>query len=346
MRFPRGRSTAVSVCCLVAAACCLPAASAQAAYPAGEGTFSGGAQGWQTTEADCDPAAFCSAEGGYDGEAGNPPGSLAAKTTIALNLLTLFKSTVAVQSPDFTVAAGGAGSLHLDRQFAPGSLVDLSPQVTYTASLIDRTTGTTSALLTETIKAASPFTGKDAAATVKAGHVYAISLSAETSSTVAGTGLLAGSTNLRFDNVALTVGSEAGGGGSAAGGNGKGAAGANGAAGGIGDRQLLSLVQNGPPATAMLAAKGKRLLVKAHCPAQAGRACRISLQGLLRRHKPATATRTSKVGKGRAKQLVLKVKPKAKRKLAKRGRLLFKETVRAGKAKATVYKRLKLIRRR
>ena len=43
--------------------------------------------------------------------------------------------------------------------------------------------------------------------------------------------------------------------------------------------------------------------------------------------------------------MVLKVKPKAKAKVAKRKRLLFKERVRAGKAKATVYKRLKLIRR-
>jgi hypothetical protein len=37
------------------------------------------------------------------------------------------------------------------------------------------------------------------------------------------------------------------------------------------------------------------------------------------------------------------VRPKARGKVKKAKTLLFKETVRAGKAKATVYKRLKLI---
>lgn len=92
--------------------------------------------------------------------------------------------------------------------------------------------------------------------------------------------------------------------------------------------------------------KGKRLFVKAGCPAKVGRSCRSSVQGLLMKRSPATTRRTSKVGKGQAKTLVLKVKPKAKGKLDKRTSLLFKETVQAGSAKATVYKRLKLIRRR
>ena len=43
---------------------------------------------------------------------------------------------------------------------------------------------------------------------------------------------------------------------------------------------------------------------------------------------------------------MLKVKPRARAKLVKSKRLLFKETVKAGKAKATLYKRLQLIRRR
>lgn len=91
--------------------------------------------------------------------------------------------------------------------------------------------------------------------------------------------------------------------------------------------------------------KGNRLYVKAKCPAKVGRACRVTVQGLLRKGKPATTKRTAKVAKGSSKQLVLKVKPAAKGKLAGRKRLLFKETVRAGSAKATVFKRLGLIRR-
>ena len=59
----------------------------------------------------------------------------------------------------------------------------------------------------------------------------------------------------------------------------------------------------------------------------------------------ATATRKVTVRKGKVKRVALKVRPKAKARVAKSKRLLFKERVRAGGAKATVYKRLKLIRR-
>jgi len=44
-------------------------------------------------------------------------------------------------------------------------------------------------------------------------------------------------------------------------------------------------------------------------------------------------------------KIVLKVKPKAKGRAAPRKRLLFEQTVKAGPAKATAYKRLKLIHR-
>jgi phage gp16-like protein len=40
------------------------------------------------------------------------------------------------------------------------------------------------------------------------------------------------------------------------------------------------------------------------------------------------------------------VKPKLKSVVAKKNRMLFKQTVKAGPAKATVYKNLKLIKRR
>ena len=75
------------------------------------------------TSASCNAGPLCTVSGGYDDGNGNPPGSIAANTTVALNLATVFKSKITLQSPDFTVAGADSGTLHLDRQFAPGSLV-------------------------------------------------------------------------------------------------------------------------------------------------------------------------------------------------------------------------------
>lgn len=341
-----------------------PAGAAGDVYPAGGGTFSGGPQGWQVTGASCNLAVLCAAAGGYDGvdagTDGSPPGSIAAKTTIGLNLLTLFKATVTLQSPDFEVTGEGAGTLHLDRQFAPGALLDLAPQATYDVALLDRTAGTRSEVSSETLYGASAFVGKDHAVTVRAGHVYAIAIAVETSSTVAGTGLLGGTTSLRFDNVALTVWTAPGGGVApdAVGGKGKdGGAGredkavaghgARASGGGgrsrLSDAGLLSLLQSSSDGAAVL--KGKRLVVKRTCPAQVARSCRFSIQGLLGKRKPATTRRSIKVAKGRTKAVVLKVKPTAAPELVQRRKLLFKQTLAAGGAKATVHKRLKLVRR-
>lgn len=320
----------------MAAACLVAGPAAQAAtdtYPAGGGTFTGGPQGWQVTDASCNVPMLCTASGGYDGSNGNPPGSFAANTTTTLNLLTLFKSTVTLQSPDFTVSRDGDATMHLDRQFAAGSLIDLAPELTYDVTLFDRTANDKAEPLNETLSSESDFIGKDRAVTVKQGHTYAISITAQTSSTVAGTGLLSGATSARFDNVSLTVqtGSAGGGKGSGAGGN-------------LTDSRLASLIQGGGligPAVL----KGNKVSVKVRCPKQVGRTCKVALTGMLTKRKPATTTRKVTVRKGKVKRVVLKVKPKAKAKVAKSKRLLFKERVRAGTAKATVYKRLKLIRR-
>jgi hypothetical protein len=308
------------------------ARAATTVYPAGGGTFTGGAQGWEATEASCNVPALCTASGGYDGANGNPPGSIAANTTIGLNLLTLFKSTVTLQSPDFTVSSAGDATLHLDRQFAFGSLVDLAPQATYGVTLLDRTAGTKSEVLTEAMPAVSEFIGKDHAATVKAGHIYALSIKTETSSTVAGTALLGGTTSLRFDNVSLAVDTAGGGGGSG-----------GGSGGNLTDQQLRSLIGGSLIGPAIL--KGNKITVKAKCPAKVGVTCRIALRGMLSRKKAATSSRKAKVAKGKTKKFVLRVKPKGLKRVSQSKRLLFKETVRAGKAKATVYKRLKLVRR-
>ncbi|HEV7481944.1 MAG TPA: hypothetical protein VGO13_02465 [Solirubrobacterales bacterium] len=311
------------------------ARAATSVYPAGGGTFTDGAQGWEATEASCNVPALCSASGGYDGANGNPPGSIAANTTIGLNLLTLFKSTVTLQSPDFTVTDAGDATLHLDRQFASGSLVDLVPQATYDVTLIDRTAGTKSEILTEAMPAASEFIGKDHGASVKAGHTYALSIKTETSSTVAGTALLGGTTSLRFDNVSLTVDTSGSGSG---GGSGSGSG-----SGGVSDQQLRSSIGGSLIGPAVL--KGNKVIVKAKCPVKVGAACRIALRGMLSRKKPATSIRKAKVAKGKTGKFVLRVKLKGLKKVSQSKRLLFKETVRAGKAKATAYKRLKLIKR-
>lgn len=336
MRSSRGRLGSVTtICAVVFAAATLVAAPAQAAtnvYPAKGGTFTGGPQGWLTTEASCNLAALCTAEGGYDGVDGNPPGSYALNTTIGLKVMSLFKSTITVQSPDFTVVEAGDATLHLDRQFVPGAVVDLAPEVTYTVNLLDRTSGRNTEALKETITAASPFTGKDAAVSVKAGDTYAIAITAETGSTVAGSGLIGGTTSIRFDNVALSVRTTGAGGGAGSG-------------AGLSSQQLQSLIAGNGSLIGPAVLKGNKLLVKVRCPAKVGRPCRIALQGLLKKHRPATAVRRAKIHQGKTKKLVLKVKPKALPKVKARKKLLFKETVRAGKAHATLYKQLKLVHR-
>lgn len=283
--------------------------------------------------ANCNVAVLCTAEGGYDASEGNPAGSLTAKSNVTVNLASLFKATVTELSPEFKASTGGPATLHLDRQFVPADLVGLEPEATFTAKLIDKTAGTVSTPIVENVKGAAAWSGVDAATSLIAGHSYAISVTTETASTVVGSSLLAGTSNARIDNVQLFDRLSGGG---ASGGGGQGGA-------GLTDSQLTSLVRSSLVGPAVL--KGRRLFVKAKCPAKVGVKCRISVQGLLSRRKPATSTRTARVGKGKAKRFVLQVRPKARAKLATRKRLLFKEKVRAGSAKATVYRRLTLIKR-
>src|SRR6185503_19360080 len=100
MRPWRGGSLLLAVAG-VAILMAVPAAGAANPYPDGGGLFDGGAEGWQVTEASCNVPVLCSASGGYDGDDGTPAGSLAAETEIGLNLVSLFHSTVTMQSPDF-----------------------------------------------------------------------------------------------------------------------------------------------------------------------------------------------------------------------------------------------------
>ena len=234
------------------------------------------------------------------------------------------------------------GSLRLERSFADGGLVSLAPQLSYTASLLDKTGGTEAKAIEETIEGSAPFGSKEAAVSLIANHRYAIGIDAETTTSTAGIGLL-GTIAAAFDNVSLTgPGANPGGPGGESGGGG-GRNGRNGASG-LTSSELRSIVQSSLSGPAVLV-HGRRILARAACPARVGRACAVTLTGLLTRRQVATARRVGRVAIGRKRPLLLRVKPRARARVARSGTLLFKETVQAGKTVATVYRRLKLIKR-
>jgi len=317
---------------LAAVLLALGASYAQAAsYPSGGSTFSGSAEGWKVNSAGCNVAIGCTASGGYDNTAGKPPGSLAASSSIVINAGGLFKTNVVEESPLFKVTDGGAATLQFDRQFAPGGLAPLTPRLVYNVALLDKTTGTEAPPVTETIAAESAFAGKEGPVTLTEGHTYGIRIESEIDSTVAGIGI-GGTSTVRFDNVVVAPASGVSGGGG-------GEAGDSGSS----KLRLAALMRASLIGPAVL--KGKRLLVKARCPASVGVSCRVSLKGLLKKRKAATATRTTRIPRNRSKLLVLAVKPKARGKVARKTRLLFRQKVKAGDARATLLQPLKLIRR-
>jgi hypothetical protein len=336
-----------ALCGLVAALLLLLAGQARAAstvYPAGGSGFDSGAEGWSPGVASCAPlAVLCSSEAVYDSGTGNPPGSIAAQTTVTVNLVDLFKGTAIWNSPQFTVPVGSVtgASLRLDRAFSPGGLLAVGPTGTYTVTLRDLTAGTSSTPLSEQLtKADTTFANRAGSASVVSGHTYQLSIESVTAQSTLALSLLNGTTALRFDNVGLQV--QTAGGGSN---GGNGANGGNGGSGsnGLTNALLLATIRDNLVAPAAL--EGKRLYVKAKCPASIGHACRVTLQGLLKKRTAATTRRVVKVPKGKAKRIVLEVKPKARGKVATRKRLLFKESVKAGPARATLYKHLELVRR-
>lgn len=346
MQSARARLGRWTVACAMAGSLwLLVAASAPAAvYPPGQGTFSGSAQGWQAQETRCDLFGtvaidlLCTPSAGYAGDQGIPPGSLALNATVVVNLLTTFTAGTVFESPEFTVKEGGAATLHLDRQFDPEGLVDLAPTASYAISLEDRTGGGSTVVQEESLGAgAATFTGKDAVVNVKAGHTYVIRIAASMSSN-AKVALLSGGGSMRFDNVSLATGSD--GDGKGGGGDGKGGANTF-----LTDRRLLALLRSSSTSSAAVL-RGKRLFVKVNCPRKVGRACVIVAQGMLNRRRAATAKRRVKVGKGKGRQVVLRVKPRLLPKVKQRKRLLVRQQVRAGRAKATFFKQRRLIRRR
>jgi hypothetical protein len=346
----RGRCAVapIAICGAILALIAFPAAAAAAVYPSGGGVFAADAEGWQETEATCNVTALstCEASGEHDASSGNPPGAITAKTTVLLNLAALFESTVVFESPDFIVEEVGAASMHVDRQLAAGGLLALSPESTYTVSLIDRDLGTQVEVLSETLdEGDSSFAGKDGLAPVLSGHTYAISIEAKTTATAA-LGLLGGETNVRFDSVSLSTQASTGGGG---GGSGGGDAGAGGSESGdsnvattLSSSELRTLVRRGDAPSAQV--RGRHVFVKLRCPMRAEHACRITAQGRIRKGLPVTQRRTVKLAKGRSRLVGLRVKRRFLAKVAKRKRLLVVQKVRAGDVTTTFARSRALIR--
>jgi hypothetical protein len=302
------------------------------------------------TEESCSASLLstCDASGGHDASAGNPAGSLAASTNTTLALLGLFSSTVAFESPAFTVGQAGDAALDLDRAFAPaGSLIDIAPSVDYSVSLVDVTGGTEAELVTETIAGASGFSNQDAAATVVAGNTYRIAIEVETTSTLTVNLLVTGIANVRFDNVALTVETpdppvdppvdpptDPGDGGK----DGKdGSDGKDDSSSNSTSTKNSSSSDQGTTqqvTTTGIVQNGRRVRVKLSCPKRAKKACRITAQGKLG-GKRVTQRRTVKVGKGKNRVVALRVKSRFREVVAKRKRLLIVQKVKTGKRTRT-----------
>ena len=343
-------------CASGAALLVLAAGQASAAtYPGGGSSFTGGAEGWKVASAECkalgllEVAVLCGTAGtGYDGTAGAPAGSFANKAQIPVSAVGLLKADYVDESPAFTAAAGGAGSLSLSRQFVPGDLVSLTPTFTYSAYLVDKSTDTKQKAITETLGAEAPFANRSGVVSLTAGDTYVVQIEASTTASSL-LGVLT-ETASRFDNVVVTGPNGTGGnpGEETPGNKGKNGTdgeggGGNGGGGSVSAARLESLLQSSLIGPAVL--KGNKLTVKAKCPAKLKATCTLAITGMLSRKKPATAARKAKVKKAKTKSFVLKVKPAALAKVKTKKKLLFKEQAKVGRSKATVYKTLKLVRK-
>jgi hypothetical protein len=317
------------------------AGHAQAAsYPSGGSTFTGNAEGWSVNGA-CVPINIplvCEGSAEYNGTVGNPAGSLRGTQSVLLSALGLLNTSFTAESPVFVAKETGVGTLKLERSLDNSALLSLSPTLAYTATLVDKTGGSEQKALEEST-GVTGFGAKEAAVSLVDGHHYAIKIAATTSSNVAGVGLT-GKIFTGFDNIAVVdpAGPNSNNGNDGNNGN-NGSNGQN----GVTSAELRQIMQSSLVGPAVL--RGNKILAKAKCPAKVGRACKITLVGHLTRRKVATARRVGTVAKGKKRPLPLRVKKNAKAKVKKSRTLLFKETVQAGKAHATVWKRLRLVKR-
>lgn len=327
----------------------LPAlAAGEAKYPSDPAArgFSGGLAGWSGSssfDGSCLPPLLCpSVTNSHQAGGGADGGGFvrSAYQGVGGAMAVAGTATAVWTSPAFTYT-GDAGerpdalSFRMDRRASVDQLLAVAGNsATYSVRLANLSAGgETISLIPPTSLAGaddwrSVASGAVSPARLTIGDEYRLLIA---TTYVTGTSaLVSGSAD--YDNVILRA-SEG-----AAGRNGKGKDGG-------GSRSLLDLLRASAPGTAIVAAGGKRLLVAVKCPAKLDRACRITAQGLLRKGRPATARRSVRVREGRRKLVTLRVKPKARSKVARRKRLLVRQKVRVGKRSATLVKSRKLIRR-
>lgn len=351
---------AVAASLALALAFATAAGAAVSKYPSAAVSrgFSGSAAGWTSSSSSdglCLPPLLCATVTNSFQETGGADGGgyIRSAYTGVVGVSAVGGTTRGVwESPAFAYAGAAGGeataiNLSLDRRASVDQLLAVAGNAAeYTVRLIDITEGGEALTLIApaTLAGANAWTGVSRGSidpeSLTPGDEYRIQI---TSSYTTGTSVLV-TGNADYDNVVLSASDGVGRGGKKGNGKGKGNGGGNGT-GAFGSQRLEELLRQATPGTAVLGSKGKRLLVRVRCPRKIGHACRTTAQGLLRKHRPATLKRTVRLRSGKSKLLVLRVKPKARKQVAKRKRLLVRQKVRAGKATATIVKSRRLIRR-
>lgn len=360
MRFPlSSRAGLVALACLASLLLALPAEAGAATtkYPptAARG-FDSGLAGWTSsvsTEGSCIAPLLCaSAENSFQASGGaDGAGFIRSAYTGVVGVMAVAGTTTAVwQSPAFTYsgadnASPTAVSFALDRRASVDQLLAVAGNsAEYSVQLIDLSAGGEAVPLIgpTTLAGAQSWTnvrrGSIDPESLTLGDEYRLQIASRYTS---GTSVLV-SGSADYDNVVLSA-SQGSGGNGGKGGGGKGNGGAGAGNGAFSSQRLEELLRGTTPGTATL--HGQRLLVRVRCPRKAGHACRTTAQGLLRKGRPATTKRTVRLRSGKSRLIVLRVKPKARQRVAMRKRLLFRQEVRAGKVTATLYKSRRLIRR-
>jgi hypothetical protein len=357
---PRRVALAVAATLALVLTSATAAGAAVSKYPpaAASRGFSGSAAGWTSSSGNdglCLPPLLCaSVTNSYQGTGGADGGGfIRSAYTGVVGATAVGGTTTGVwESPAFTYAGAPGGgattvSFNLDRRASVDQLLAVAGNAAeYTVRLIDLSKGGEALTLIAptTLAGADSWTGVARGSidpeSLAPGDEYRIQI---TSSYTTGTSVLV-TGNADYDNVVLSASDGSGRGGKKGNGKGQGNGGGNG--GGAFDSQRLEeLLRRATPGTAVLGSKGKKLFVRVKCPRKIGHACRTTAQGLLRKHRPATLKRTVRLRSGKSKLLVLRVKPKARKQVAKRKRLLVRQKVRAGRVTATVTKSRRLIRR-
>lgn len=351
MRFPLLRCAGtVAATCLTSLLLVLPAGAGAASskYPpaAAARGFDAGLAGWTSStsaEGACLAPLLCAGvDNSFQGSGGADGGGFVRSAyTGVIGAMAVAGTTTAVwQSPSFTYAGvegavPTAVSFALDRRANVDQLLAVDGNsAEYSVQLVDLSAGgeALSLIGPTTLAGARSWTnvgrGSIDPAGLTVGDAYRIQI---TSRYTSGTSVFV-SGNADYDNVVLSATTEGGGSGGGAGAGG----------GALSSQRLEELLRAGTPGTATL--RGKRLFVRVKCPRKVGRTCRTSVQALLRKHRPATSKRTVRLRSGKARTVALRVKPKARKQVAARKRLLVRQTVRAGKVSATVFKTRLLIR--